>query len=87
MSASASSIRCVVAEYVLGVFGLLQLVAFANLVRSHVSSQNFQKLLRIAVVAIGALGASAFVFLTYKGKIAPWTGRFYSLWDTGYAKK
>lgn len=71
----------------LGVFGLLQLVAFANLVRSHVSSQNFQKLLRIAVVAIGALGASAFVFLTYKGKIAPWTGRFYSLWDTGYAKK
>ncbi|TEB08900.1 oligosaccharyl transferase STT3 subunit [Coprinellus micaceus] len=71
----------------LGVFGLLQLVAFANLVRSHVSSQNFQKLLRIAVVAIGALGASAFVFLTYTGKIAPWTGRFYSLWDTGYAKK
>lgn len=22
-----------------------------------------------------------------KGWIAPWTGRFYSLWDTGYAKK
>ncbi|TEB22018.1 oligosaccharyl transferase STT3 subunit [Coprinellus micaceus] len=65
----------------LGVFGLLQLVAFANLVRSHVSSCG------IAVVAIGALGASAFVFLTYTGKIAPWTGRFYSLWDTGYAKK
>jgi dolichyl-diphosphooligosaccharide--protein glycosyltransferase len=24
--------------------------------------------------------------LTFSGWIAPWTGRFYSLWDTGYAK-
>ena len=23
---------------------------------------------------------------TYLGYIAPWSGRFYSLWDTGYAK-
>ena len=70
-----------------GVFGLLQIVAFAQLVRTHVSSQQFQKLLQVAVVVIGFLGALAFVFLTYTGKIAPWTGRFYSLWDTGYAKK
>jgi dolichyl-diphosphooligosaccharide--protein glycosyltransferase len=26
------------------------------------------------------------VLLTITGVIAPWTGRFYSLWDTGYAK-
>lgn len=26
------------------------------------------------------------MFLTMKGWIAPWTGRFYSLWDTSYAK-
>jgi dolichyl-diphosphooligosaccharide--protein glycosyltransferase len=26
------------------------------------------------------------VVLTSSGWIAPWTGRFYSLWDTGYAK-
>lgn len=26
------------------------------------------------------------VLLTVSGVIAPWTGRFYSLWDTGYAK-
>ncbi|TFK21767.1 oligosaccharyl transferase STT3 subunit [Coprinopsis marcescibilis] len=71
----------------LGVFGLLQIVAFTDLVKSHVSSQNFQKLLRVSLVAAGILGASAFAFLTYAGKIAPWTGRFYSLWDTGYAKK
>ncbi|KAF8159272.1 oligosaccharyl transferase STT3 subunit [Crassisporium funariophilum] len=71
----------------LGVFGLLQIVAFGQLVRTHVSSQQFQKLVFGSVVAIGLLGASAFVLLTIKGSIAPWTGRFYSLWDTGYAKK
>ncbi|KAF5361740.1 hypothetical protein D9756_002145 [Leucocoprinus leucothites] len=71
----------------LAVFGLLQIVAFAHLVRSHVSDQQFKNLLRIGVVMIGVIGALAFGLLTYKGWIAPWTGRFYSLWDTGYAKK
>lgn len=71
----------------LGVFGLLQIVAFSEVVRSHISSQQFKKLLFVGVIASGALGAVAFVGLTYKGWIAPWTGRFYSLWDTGYAKK
>lgn len=71
----------------LGVFGLLQIVAFTQLVRSHVSSKQFQGLLLAAVVSIGVLGGLAMVGLTYIGWIAPWTGRFYSLWDTGYAKK
>jgi dolichyl-diphosphooligosaccharide--protein glycosyltransferase len=71
----------------LGVFGLLQIIAFSQVVRSHVSSQQFQKLLSISLIFTGILGAFAFIFLTYKGAIAPWTGRFYSLWDTGYAKK
>jgi len=35
----------------------------------------------IFVVAFGGL-----VLLTVSGTIAPWSGRFYSLWDTGYAK-
>lgn len=26
------------------------------------------------------------IVLTYAGVVAPWSGRFYSLWDTGYAK-
>lgn len=68
-------------------FGLLQIVAFAQLVRSHVSDQQFKNLVKIGVVAIGLIGALVFGLLTYKGWIAPWTGRFYSLWDTGYAKK
>jgi dolichyl-diphosphooligosaccharide--protein glycosyltransferase len=41
-------------------------------------------------VSIGitfVLSFAALVFLTMRGYIAPWTGRFYSLWDTGYAKK
>ncbi|KAG1857340.1 glycosyltransferase family 66 protein [Suillus subalutaceus] len=71
----------------LGVFGLLQIVAFAQLVRAHVSSKQFQELLFGAVISVGLIGFFGFVGLTYKGWIAPWTGRFYSLWDTGYAKK
>jgi dolichyl-diphosphooligosaccharide--protein glycosyltransferase len=71
----------------LGVFGLLQLVAFTELVRSHVSSKQFRFLLRTALVGGGILGFVGIVVLTMKGWIAPWTGRFYSLWDTGYAKK
>jgi dolichyl-diphosphooligosaccharide--protein glycosyltransferase len=70
-----------------GVFGLLQIVAFVELVRSHVSSKQFQQLLFGFVIVAGILGTLAIVGLTYKGWIAPWTGRFYSLWDTGYAKK
>ncbi|KAH7923965.1 glycosyltransferase family 66 protein [Leucogyrophana mollusca] len=71
----------------LGVFGLLQIVAFGQLVRAHVSSKQFQNLLLAAVISAGVVGALGIVGLTYKGWIAPWTGRFYSLWDTGYAKK
>uniref|UniRef100_A0AC35EZF0 Dolichyl-diphosphooligosaccharide--protein glycotransferase n=1 Tax=Panagrolaimus sp. PS1159 TaxID=55785 RepID=A0AC35EZF0_9BILA len=32
------------------------------------------------------LGLGVIMLLTYAGYIAPWSGRFYSLWDTGYAK-
>jgi asparagine N-glycosylation enzyme membrane subunit Stt3 len=71
----------------LGVFGLLQIVAFAQVVRSHLSSKQFQTVLFGAVVSIGLLGTAGIIGLTLKGWIAPWTGRFYSLWDTGYAKK
>ena len=57
------------------------------MVRTHVSSKQFQSILYSSVIVIGLVGALAFGGLTYKGWIAPWTGRFYSLWDTGYAKK
>jgi dolichyl-diphosphooligosaccharide---protein glycosyltransferase len=70
----------------LGIFGLIQLVAFTQFVRSLVGSKQFGFLLRVFVVAVFVLSFVALVILTLTGTIAPWTGRFYSLWDTGYAK-
>ncbi|KAI9506329.1 dolichyl-diphosphooligosaccharide--protein glycosyltransferase subunit STT3 [Coemansia spiralis] len=70
----------------LGTFGLLQLVAFANFVRTLLPDQHFQILLRGAVFSLFVVGVGGLVLLTMTGVIAPWTGRFYSLWDTGYAK-
>src|SRR2546423_6185063 len=69
-----------------GVFGLLQLVAFVEFLRSQISSRQFQDLLRSLILVIFVIGLGALVLLTVSGVIAPWTGRFYSLWDTGYAK-
>ncbi|KAL3898556.1 MAG: hypothetical protein SGCHY_002657, partial [Lobulomycetales sp.] len=71
----------------LGVFGLLQIVAFVQLVRSHLSEKQFQKLFWMFVVGTVILGVAALAFLSFSGYVAPFTGRFYSLWDTGYAKK
>jgi dolichyl-diphosphooligosaccharide--protein glycosyltransferase len=70
----------------LGVFGLLQLVAFAEFVRSFVPSKQFQRLLTAMIFVTFGLGFLGLVVLTVTGVIAPWSGRFYSLWDTGYAK-
>jgi dolichyl-diphosphooligosaccharide--protein glycosyltransferase len=70
----------------LGVFGLLQLVAFVDWVRAQLPGKQFQTLLRALVLFIFVVGVGGLVLLTVTGVIAPWTGRFYSLWDTGYAK-
>ena len=71
----------------LGVFGLLQIVAFIPFVRSHLSSTQFPSLLNIGLFVVGILGTAGFVGLTVKGTIGPSTGRVYALWYTGYAKK
>ncbi|KAL1583677.1 hypothetical protein WHR41_07540 [Cladosporium halotolerans] len=70
----------------LGVFGLIQLVGIAEWVRYQLPSKQFQSLLRWMVVLVFGGGLGGLVLLTLSGTIAPWTGRFYSLWDTGYAK-
>ncbi|KAJ3157567.1 oligosaccharyl transferase stt3 subunit [Geranomyces michiganensis] len=70
----------------LGIFGLVQIIAFVELIRSHLSANQFQTLFYGLISAFFLLGLAGLVSLTVGGYIAPWTGRFYSLWDTGYAK-
>ncbi|TQS35226.1 hypothetical protein Golomagni_04361 [Golovinomyces magnicellulatus] len=70
----------------LGIFGLLQLIGFVEFVREGVPSKQFTSLLRSFMLLVFLLALGCLVFLTAIGVIAPWTGRFYSLWDTGYAK-
>ncbi|EPS37270.1 hypothetical protein H072_9072 [Dactylellina haptotyla CBS 200.50] len=70
----------------LGIFGLIQLVAFVDYLRGQVPSKHFNTLLRAIVVLIAVVSFVGLVTLTVTGVIAPWSGRFYSLWDTGYAK-
>lgn len=70
----------------LGVFGLVQLVAFGDYVRLAVPHKQFKTFLTVSVVAVIAVGIAGLFALTALGFIAPWTGRFYSLWDTNYAK-
>lgn len=55
-------------------------------VRTQLPSKQFQTLLRAIVLLIFTVSLGGLVLLTVSGVIAPWTGRFYSLWDTGYAK-
>lgn len=70
----------------LGVFGLLQLVSFGDYVKSRVPSKQFKAFLVVSLSLVTVLGIGSLFALTALGWIAPWTGRFYSLWDTNYAK-
>lgn len=70
----------------IGVFGLIQLVAFVDFIRTQIPNKQFVVLLRGLVLAIFVISFGGLVLLTVSGTIAPWSGRFYSLWDTGYAK-
>uniref|UniRef100_A0A0K0DWV3 dolichyl-diphosphooligosaccharide--protein glycotransferase n=1 Tax=Strongyloides stercoralis TaxID=6248 RepID=A0A0K0DWV3_STRER len=69
-----------------GVFGLLQLVAAVKFLENKISRKQFFLLLVGFIGSAFIIGLIFIVLLTYAGYIAPWTGRFYSLWDTGYAK-
>lgn len=68
----------------LGVFGLLQIVAFAEYLRGIVPSQQFRSMLRYTVPFTILLGIASIPLLEKLGLVRGWTGRFYSLFDTGY---
>lgn len=65
---------------------MLQVVAFAEFLRAQVPSRQFQTLVTSMIILIFGVSFLGLVLLTVSGVIAPWSGRFYSLWDTGYAK-
>ncbi|KAK2775271.1 oligosaccharyl transferase stt3 subunit [Emmonsiellopsis sp. PD_33] len=70
----------------LGIFGLVQIVAFVEFIRAQIPGKQFQTLLSSLILLIFGVAFLGLVLLTVSGVIAPWSGRFYSLWDTGYAK-
>ena len=71
-----------------GVFALINAYAVLQFVRKAIGKHEVQLSGVFSVAAFGVASAilGGVVLLTYLGYIAPWTGRFYSLWDTGYAK-
>lgn len=69
-----------------GVFVLLQAYAFLIYLQSFIPKAQLKTFFITAVAMAAGLVFVSVVFLTYVGYIAPWSGRFYSLWDTGYAK-
>ncbi|ELU12621.1 hypothetical protein CAPTEDRAFT_166596 [Capitella teleta] len=70
----------------LGVFGLCQIFAFAEYVRSKLTRDQFQLLFKSLALIVGITSLAAFGIASALGKISPWTGRFYSLLDPSYAK-
>lgn len=69
-----------------GVFGLCQLHALVDFVRSKLSKEQFEVLFKSLVAAIFSIALGFAAILTLSGKVSPWTGRFYSLLDPSYAK-
>ncbi|GLV42191.1 Catalytic subunit 3B of the oligosaccharyltransferase complex [Carabus blaptoides fortunei] len=69
-----------------GVFALMMAVATLKYLQSVLSKAEFKYLFTVGVTMAAGVVFLTVVILTYSGFIAPWSGRFYSLWDTGYAK-
>ena len=66
-----------------GVFALLNAYGLLKYLQARLTGRQFKKLFFAAVVASAGLVFVLVVLLTYLGYVAPWSGRFYSLWDTG----
>ncbi|CAG9803217.1 unnamed protein product [Chironomus riparius] len=69
-----------------GVFGLCQLFSFVEYLKSKLTKEQFEVLLKSITIAIVSIFLGFAAVLTLSGKVSPWTGRFYSLLDPSYAK-
>ncbi|GMS88711.1 hypothetical protein PENTCL1PPCAC_10886, partial [Pristionchus entomophagus] len=70
----------------LGVFGLIQIVAAMQYTRTRVTRAQFLTIFIGGLSAALGVGLVGYLALVWGGYVAPFSGRFYSLWDTGYAK-
>ncbi|XP_034938434.1 dolichyl-diphosphooligosaccharide--protein glycosyltransferase subunit STT3B isoform X2 [Chelonus insularis] len=68
-----------------GVFALLIFVGTLKYLRT-IFTKSEMKYFGGVVAVIAAVFLVALIILTNLGVVAPWSGRFYSLWDAGYAK-
>lgn len=67
-------------------FALLFAVGVLKYLQSILSKSEFKSLVIFGGLISAVVVFMTVVVLTYTGYVAPWSGRFYSLWDTGYAK-
>ena len=66
-----------------GVFALLNAYCLLKYLQSRLTGTQFKRLFVVSVAASAGLVFLSVIALTYFGYVAPWSGRFYSLWDTG----
>jgi dolichyl-diphosphooligosaccharide--protein glycosyltransferase len=69
-----------------GTFGLCQIYAGVEYIRSKLSKEQFEVLFKSLAITFASILAVIAAILSFSGKISPWTGRFYSLLDPSYAK-
>ena len=62
---------------------IVQAYAFLDYIRTRLGEKDSKKVFYILVTLAAGGVFAAVVGLTMLGVVAPWSGRFYSLWDTG----
>ena len=69
--------------FIIGVFSLLQVFAAVQFVQGYITGKQFRFLFVVFLIISAGIVFFGVVVLTYAGYVAPWSGRFYSLYDTG----
>lgn len=70
----------------LGVFALIQCVAIHQQISISIEPRKRRQLYAVLIIFGAVVGTVIMVTLVSLGYIAPFSGRFYSLWDTQYAR-
>ena len=65
---------------------MCQIHSFIDYLRANMTKENFATLTKTIAIAVATVISGGVAVMTLSGKVAPWTGRFYSLLDPSYAK-